>query len=293
MLVTMRHSEPVREFLRSRRARITPDRVDLAPGTNRRVPGLRREEVALLAGIGVDYYARLERGALAGVSDEVLRAVADALLMDEAETAYLFDLARGARSVPVRRRRPHATREVRPSLQRFMDAAAVPVWIRDERMNVMAANRLGRALFSPLFDGASHPVNNARFVFLDPRSRDFYAEWERGADQIVATLRSSAARRPRDQVLADLIRDLIGRSPEFAGRWGQHDVRFHRNGVKHLHHPVVGELELAYDAMGLPADPGWTMFAFSADLDSPTAERLRLLADWGATTAERADGASP
>ncbi len=273
----------VRDFLRTRRARVTPDQVGLVAGGRRRVPGLRREEVALLAGVSVDYYAQLERGDLGGVSDDVLEALARALRLDEAETSHLFNLARSAEARPVRRRRP-ASEKVRPSLQWYLDATAAPVWIRNERMDLVATNALGRALYAPLFDNPRRPANNARFVFLDEEaSRRFYTDWEQGADHIVATLRAYAGEHPHDKALTDLIGELVTRSEAFRTRWAAHNVRHHRTGVKRIRHPVVGDLELHYEALALPSDPGWHMFAFSAQPSSPTDERLRVLASWAAT----------
>jgi transcriptional regulator with XRE-family HTH domain len=275
----------VREFLRSRRAKVTPEQVNLIVGSNRRVPGLRREEVATLASVSVDYYARLERGNLTGVSDEVLEAIAHALRLDEAETAHLFDLARAAQPGPARRRRAGKPQEVRPGLQRFMDAVTgAPVWVRNERMDFIAANLLGRALYAPLLADPVRPANSARFVFFNPEARTFFPDWEQGANDIVAVLRGYAGRQPHDKGLSDLVGELATRSEEFRTRWAAHNVRFHRTGSKRLHHPVVGDLELSYEAMELPANPGWTMFAYTAEPGSASEERLKLLASWAATT---------
>ena len=276
----------VREFLRSRRAKVTPEQVNLIVGTNRRVPGLRREEVATLASVSVDYYARLERGNLTGVSDEVLEAIAHALRLDEAETAHLFDLARAAQQRPARRRRPAPPEQVRPGLQRFLDAVTgAPAWIRNDRMDFLASNTLGRALYAPILADPVRPANSARFVFLNPESRSFYPHWEQVANDVVAILRSYAGQRPHDKSLTDLIGELATRSDEFRTRWAAHNVRFHRTGLKQLHHPVVGDLELTYEVMELPANPGWTMFAYTAEPGSASDERLKLLASWAATTA--------
>ncbi|AYG03458.1 helix-turn-helix domain-containing protein [Gryllotalpicola protaetiae] len=280
----MDHKSEVQEFLRTRRARITPEQANLIGGGNRRVPGLRREEVALLAGLSVDYYAQMERGDLGGVSDEVLEALSRALQLDEAETSHLFDLARAAHPRPVRRKRP-APNRVRPSLQRFLDAITdAPAWVRDEHMDFVAANRLGRALNAPLFANPRRPVNNARFVFLnEPDAREFYTDWETGADDIVATLRSYAGKHPHDKQLTDLIGELVTRSEPFRIRWAAHNVRFHRAGIKRLRHPVVGDLELTYEGLDLPADPGWHLFTFTAAPGSASEERLKLLGSWAAT----------
>jgi transcriptional regulator with XRE-family HTH domain len=282
----MDNKSEAREFLRTRRARVTPDQVNLVTGGNRRVPGLRREEVALLAGVSVDYYAQLERGNLGGVSDEVLASLARALLLDDAETSHLFDLARAAVPRPVRRSRPRAAAgQVRPSLQRFLDAIVdAPAWVRDEHMDIVATNRLGRALNEPLFADPRRPVNNARFVFLNEEaSREYYVDWERGADDIVATLRGYAGRHPHDKQLTDLIGELVTRSDAFRTKWAAHNVRHHRTGIKRIHHPAVGELELAYEALDLPADPGWHLFTFTAEPGTASEERLRVLASWAAT----------
>jgi transcriptional regulator with XRE-family HTH domain len=281
----MDHRSEVQEFLRTRRARLTPEKANLIAGSNRRVPGLRREEVALLAGVSVDYYAQLERGDLAGVSDEVLDALARALQLDEAETSHLFDLARAAHSRPARRRRPTVGSQIRPSLQRFLDAITdAPAWVRDERMDFIATNRLGRALNAPLFADPRRPVNNARFVFLNEEvSRQFYLDWEKGADDIVAAMRSYAGQRPHDRQLTDLIGELVTRSDAFRTRWAAHNVRFHRTGVKRLHHPIVGDLELSYEGLDLPADPGWHLYTFTAAPGTSSDDRLRLLASWAAT----------
>jgi transcriptional regulator with XRE-family HTH domain len=292
----MDHRSQVQEFLRTRRARITPEKANLIGGGNRRVPGLRREEVALLAGVSVDYYAQMERGDLAGASDGVLHALAGALQLDEAEASHLFDLARAARPRSPRRGLPRASAsQVRPSLQRFLDAiTGAPAWVRDERMDFIATNRLGRALNAPLYADARRPVNNARFVFLNEEaSRKFYVDWEEGADDIVAAMRTYAAKQIHDKKLTDLVGELVTRSDAFRTRWAAHDVRFHRTGVERIHHPVVGDLELAYESLDLPGDPGWHLYTFTATPDSPSDERLRLLASWAATLDhENASGCS-
>lgn len=275
----------VSEFLRSRRAKVTPEQVNLVTGGNRRVPGLRREEVATLAAVSVDYYARLERGNLSGVSDEVLDAVAHALRLDEAETAHLFALARAAQPGPGRRRRPVKQPELRPSLQRLMDAiTGAPTLLQNDRMDFIAANALGRALYAPVLADPVQPANAARFMFLNPDAQTFFPEWEQNASDIVATLRGSAGRRPHDRSLSDLVGELATRSEEFRIRWAAHNVRFHRTGLKRITHPVVGELALSYEALELPTNPGWTMYAYTAEPGSASEERLRLLASWAATS---------
>ncbi|HWS58163.1 MAG TPA: helix-turn-helix transcriptional regulator [Actinotalea sp.] len=281
----MDNRDEIRDFLASRRARITPQQAGLpAYGANRRVPGLRREEVAMLAGVSVDYYTRLERGNLAGVSDGVLEAIARALSLDEAERAHLFDLARAASTTPAKARRRPATARVRPSIQAMLDAmTGAPAVVRNDRLDLLATNRLGRALYAPAFRDPARPANNARFTFLDAAARDFWDDWERAADDTVGILRGLAGRNPYDKALSDLVGELSTRSEEFRTRWAAHNVRLHRTGQKVVHHPVVGRLELMYDVLQLPADPGLTMLVYTAEPGSPTADNLTLLASWAAT----------
>ena len=278
------HRTDIRDFLKSRRARITPQEAGLPIyGGNRRVPGLRREEVALLAGVSVDYYTRLERGNLSGVSESVLDAVARALHLDEAERGHLFDLARTANAAPHTRRRASPAK-VRPSIQRVLDAiTGAPAWVHNDRLDFIAANRLGYALYSEMFTDVGPVINSARFVFLNARSHDFYPNWEHIADNSVAILRGAAGRNPYDEKLSNLIGELSTRSEDFRVRWAAHNVRLHRTGVKHLHHPAVGDLELTYEAMELPADPGLTMFVYTAEPASPSEDGLKLLASLAAT----------
>jgi transcriptional regulator with XRE-family HTH domain len=275
-------SSEVREFLITRRARITPQQAGLpAYGANRRVKGLRREEVAMLAGVSVDYYTRLERGNLAGASESVLDALARALQLDEAEQAHLFDLARAAHgSSGAARRRPGSSR-LRPGVQRVLDAmGGAPAWIRNGRADVLAANSLGRALYAPVFDDPARPANTARFTFLSPQAREFYRDWDRTSRDMVAVLRAAAGRDPYDKALSDLVGELSTRSEAFRSMWAAHDVLFHRTGRKDLHHPVAGDLDLTYEAFELPSDPGLTMLVYTAEPDTPTAQALGFLASW-------------
>ena len=277
----------VREFLATRRARLTPQQAGLPTyGETRRVKGLRREEVALLAGVSVDYYVRLERGNIAGASEAVLDAVARALQLDDAERTHLFDLARAANAGPRPRRRP-APQKVRPGIQRVVDAVTdAPAWVRNGRMDLLAANPLARALYSELFDDPVRPVNTARFTYLNPRARTFFTDWERAADDVVAILRGEAGRNPYDPGLTELVGELSTRSQEFATRWAAHNVLYHRTGVKRLHHPVVGDLELDFEALEFPGEPGLRMFVYTAAPNTPSADALKLLASWAATQAE-------
>ncbi|MDG3010712.1 helix-turn-helix domain-containing protein [Rhodococcus sp. D2-41] len=282
----MDNRDQVREFLRSRRERITPDQAGLpAYGGNRRVKGLRREEVALLAGVSIDYYVRMERGNLAGASDTVLDGVASALRLDEAERTHLFDLARAAQPSPARRRRTKPS-GVTSGIQQVLDAIPdAPAWVRNARHDMLAANRMARALYAPVLADPRRPANNARFIYLDPAAHDFYADWERAADDIAAMLRSEAGRNPYDKQLTELIGELSTRSEDFRTRWAAHNVRFHRTGRKRLHHPTVGDLDLDFEAMEFPSRPGLTLLVYTAPAGTPTADALTLLGSWAATEA--------
>ena len=272
-------------FLSSRRALVTPEQVGLPAYGVRRVKGLRREEVASLAGVSIEYYKRLERGNASGVSDGVLEALARALQLDDAERAHLFDLARAAGRAGMlspKRRRP-AQQRVRPAVLRILESITAPAIVRNSRVDYIAANPLGRALYAPLFDSREQPANSARFTFLDPAAQEFYVDWERTAKDLVAHLRSEAGRNPYDRGLSDLVGELSTRSPEFGTWWAAHNVRYHQSGTKRLRHPVVGELELAYEVMDVSADEGLTIAAYSAEPGSRSAEALDLLASWSAT----------
>jgi transcriptional regulator with XRE-family HTH domain len=278
--------QEVREFLVSRRAKITPEQAGLPGGTNRRVPGLRRSEVAALADVSIEYYSKLERGALAGVSAGVLDAVCRALQLDEAERAHLFDLARAAdgTSAIVRPRRRAAKQwTARPSLRWTLDAVTEGcAFVRNGRMDLLAANRLARAFYADVYAGPHRPPNLARFTFLDDNAHRFYPDWGLFADTCVAILRTEAGRNPHDKELHDLVGELSTRSEEFRRRWSAHNVRHHGTGMKTFHHPVVGRLTLAYEGLEMAAEPGLTLTIYAAEPSSPSEEALRLLASWAA-----------
>src|SRR4051812_47862201 len=275
----------IRDFLTSRRARITPQDAGLRTFGPRRVPGLRREEVATLAGLSVDYYNRLERGNLGGASDSVLDALADALRLDDAERAHLFDLARASQPTASRGRRRPATQTVRPSVQWMLDSmTASAAFAENGRLDALGANRLGRALYPALFGaGRRQPANWARFVFLNLEARNFYGDWDRTAKDCVAILRSEAGRNPHDRELSDLVGELATQSEEFRGLWAAHNVRLHTKGVKRFNHPVVGELELSFNRLDVVADAGLMIVAYPAEPGSRSAEAFGLLASWAAT----------
>jgi transcriptional regulator with XRE-family HTH domain len=276
----------IREFLSTRRARISPEQAGLPVygGDRRRVPGLRRSEVASLAGISPEYMTKLERGNATGVSQSVIDGLAHALQLDEAERAHLKDLLRTAGSTRPPRRRP-ARQRVRPTVQRILDSmTGAPAFVLNGRLDLLAANNLGMALYSPIYVDPARPANTARFVFLDSRATEFFRDYDKAANDTVALLRAEAGRDPYDRDLSDLIGQLSTRSEEFRQRWAAHNVRIHTSGVKLLHHPVVGDLDLPFESFSLPADPSQSILAYSAEPGSPTHDALRLLASWAATT---------
>ncbi len=277
----------VREFLTTRRARVTPRDVGLPDVGQRRVPGLRRGEVASLAGVSIEYYSRLERGTLAGVSTSVLDAIAGALQLSHAERTHLFHLAQAAdgSSALARPRRASApTWTAAPALQWVLDAiTGGPAIIRNGRMDLLASNALGRAMHASLYERAGDgPPNFARYTFLDEDSRRFYPNWSTAADTCVAILRTEAGRDPHDRRMHDLVGELSTRSEEFRRRWSTHDVRLHGAGTKHFHHTAVGELELAYESVDMISEPGLSLTIYAAEPASRTADALALLASWTA-----------
>lgn len=281
----------IKEFLTSRRARVTPEMVGLpVVGTSRRVPGLRREEVALLAGVSVDYYTRLERGSLAGASAEVLEALASALLLDDAEREHLLDLARAVSPTGRPRRRPRAGRRsaIRPGTHWILEAMEVPAIVRDALGRCLAANTIARALYAPLFVDPIPEIADAapsltRFMFLDPPAHDFFPHWDTGAEDSVAMLRLASGADPTDPALTALVGELSTRSRDFARLWARHDVRYICRGAKVIHHPVVGEMTLAYEPAAMASSPGLTLVSYAAEPASPSEEALRLLSSWAAT----------
>jgi transcriptional regulator with XRE-family HTH domain len=279
----------IREFLGSRRARITPQQAGLpAYGGNRRVKGLRREEVALLAGISAEYYVRIERGNVRGVSEDVLDGIARALQLDEGDRMHLFDLVRSSNTSPGRRHKRRPVQDhVRPVVQRILDSlVGVPGFVQNARLEFLAANQLGEAFYMLQYSNPTRPVSGARFVFLDPRAEEFFLDWDTIANDVVGMLRAEAGRDPYDKRLSDLVGELSTRSEDFRRRWAAHHVKLHRTGVNRFHHPVVGELVLDFEMVDLPGDPGQQMLLYSAEPGSSSRERLDLLASWATTPTE-------
>ena len=282
----MDNKAEVREFLTSRRAKLSPSDVGLPDVGQRRVPGVRRGEIAALAGVSVEYYARLERGAIAGASSPVLEAIATALRLNDTERAHLLDLARAADGIPTsgrQRRRAAARSATRPSLHWALAAITEGVaFVRNPRQDMLAANALGRVFYSPLIGDGGRTPNLARFQFLDPAARDFYPDWDLFAHMCVAIMRAEAGRDPHDRGLQDLVGELSTQSETFRRLWGAHDVRTHGTGTKRFNHPDVGELTLAYEELAITAEPGLILILYTAEPGSPSAEKLRLLASLAA-----------
>jgi transcriptional regulator with XRE-family HTH domain len=282
----------LREFLRSRRARITPEAAGLSPqpGT-RRVPGLRREEVAQLAGVSVDYYIRLERGRGSNVSEAVLDGVARALRLNNTERGHLFALARPARA----RQRPMAPQRVRPGLYRVLETMTdIPVIVLGRRLDVLAANPLARAFYTD-FDALPHRERNmARYMFLDEGARELYTDWAGNARGMVATLHLYAGGHSHDPQFAELIGELSLRDRDFRRWWADQDVLRRTNGTKSYHHSLVGDLTLDYEALNPAGDPEQTLGLHTAEPGSPSEHALRLLAGWtgGPATPARRDALS-
>ncbi|MFI7392052.1 helix-turn-helix transcriptional regulator [Streptomyces tendae] len=280
----MDNREEIRAFLKSRRDKITPEQAGLPVYGNRRVSGLRRNEVAMLAGVSVEYYTRMERGNLSGVSDSILDALSEALRLDETERSHLYALARAAGPKPARDRRKPVRSTVRPGVQRILDAMpTLPAFVQNNRFDILEANPLGRALYAPMYADPSCEANTARFVFFSPAARQYYVDWERIAKEAVGVLRVEAARNPYDRELSNLIGELSTRSDSFRVLWGAHDVHVYREGTKRFRHPAVGNLDLEHETMALPGDEGLSLTAYSAAPGSAAEDGLKLLASWSAT----------
>ncbi|MEV0778525.1 helix-turn-helix transcriptional regulator [Streptomyces sp. NPDC050433] len=285
----------IRDFLASRRAKITPEEVGLPTSGRRRVPGLRREEVAVLAGVSTEWYTRLEKGHIGGVSEDVLDAVGRALRLDDDERTYLFDLARAARPAhraPSRRKDVEAPPRIQWMLDSMTMAAA---FVRNGRQDIVAANPLARALHAPVYASETTDkhgrANIARYIFLDPGSHDFFVDWDAAAVAAAALLRAEAGREPHDRALRELVGDLSTLSPEFRHRWASHDIRIRHDGVKRLWHHEVGRLELTYHSLDLPMSHRAVhdLTIYIAEPGTTSEDRLRLLASLAAPRPETAE----
>lgn len=280
----MATSNDVREFLTALRARITPEKAGLNVfGGERRVPGLRREEVAQLAGVSTAYYTRMERGDLGGVSESVLYSLVRSLQLNEAESAHLFDLARTA-TAPRRQQRAKPQAHVSPLVAQLLDTMAdVPALAMNRVTTVAGSNVLGRALFPHFFPDGTAQVNSARYLFLDERAKDFYTDWETSAREAVSSLRLLAGQDPSDPALMTLVGELATRSADFRTWWGGHTVRTHTTGTKRINHPIVGEITLNYESLIVPSNNGIVVATYLAEPGTPSADALDLLRSWTAT----------
>jgi transcriptional regulator with XRE-family HTH domain len=275
----------VQEFLTALRGRISPEKAGLTVfGGERRVPGLRREEVAQLAGVSTAYYTRMERGDLAGVSESVLYGLVNALQLNDAESEHLFDLARVATGTR-RPSRMNTDARVSPQVAQLIATMRdVPVVALSKLGDPLGSNPLGRALFPDLFPDNAAPLNTARYLFLDPRSRSFYPDWEAVARESVSAMRLLAGHDPSDRQLSALVGELATRSTEFRTWWGSHTVRTHSTGTKRINHPVVGEMTLSYQTLTMQSPPNVRLATYLAEVGTPSADALDLLRSWAATS---------
>jgi transcriptional regulator with XRE-family HTH domain len=265
------------EFLRARREQVGPAELGLPPGGSRRVAGLRREEVALLAGVSTDYYVRLEQGRERNPSAQVVDALARGLALDEDASAHLHRLARPA---PGRRRRARRPEQVSPNLLRLMDGwPDAPALVLGRCLDVLAHNALGQALF----DGHTHSGDLVRLVFLDPDAREFYPDWERVAVNTVGGLRAAAGIDPDDPQLIDTVGELSVKSADFRRLWARHDIRQKTHETKRFRHRLVGELELSYEALTVNSAPGQQLIVYQAEPGSPSEAALALLGSLAAS----------
>lgn len=278
-------AKDIREFLMTRRANITPEQVGLAPGVRRRVPGLRREEAAQLAGVSTEYYTQIERGNVAGVSDEVLQAISRALRLSDDETVHFFDLVRaGAGTRTSTRNKRAAVKKLPEGVQALMDGmAGSPAIVLDGNLDILAANPLGRLLYSPLYDRALGRPNFARFIFFDSAAAQVFPEWERSADEAVGLLQAEAARDPHSAAITQIVGELATQSVEFRTRWAAHNVTTHRHGVKRFGHPEFGDLTLTYNVFEVAAAPGLSLVGYTAEPNSPSAQALSIMSSWSVT----------
>ncbi|GAB3709148.1 helix-turn-helix transcriptional regulator [Nocardiopsis oceani] len=266
-------------FLRAARGRLTPGQVGIVDAGRRRVAGLRREELAMLAGVSVDYYTRLEQGRSKSASPEVLDAMADALRLDEAERAHLHTIARPA---PARRRRAARPQRLHPATQdliRTLESALRPAFVLGRRLDVLGQNRLAALLIADFESMPRAERNQARFVFLDPHARELYADWEQVAADTAAMLRMDAGRYPKDPDLGQLVGELSIQSGEFRRLWARNHVHQRSTGAKRYHHPLVGDLTITYQALTPGDDADQTLMVYDTEPDSPSAHAMLLLAE--------------
>ncbi len=270
------------EFLRARRAEIDPAAVGLRGGGLRRVAGLRREEVAALSAISTDYYARLEQGRMPA-SPSVLASLGRVLRLDDDQRAYMHELA--AKTDP-KFPRPHKRQRIQPQLQRMLDdMASTPAFAIGPRTEIVAWNAMGAALIT---DFGTIPENQRyyiRMLITDPSMRTFYADWEQVTRLAIAQMRMHNANNPGDESLAELVSELSIRDPQFRQWWAAHDVTVRDTGTKHLRHPVVGDLNLDWNAVTWAANPELQIIVWTAEPHTASHDALRLLASFTADAA--------
>lgn len=273
----MQRTEEIKDFLVSRRAAITPEQAGLPNfGAHRRVKGLRREEVAMLAGVSAEYYTKLERGSLGGASESVLSSLATALKLTYDERSYLFTLARNqSGSKPIKR--TASSLVLRPNLQQIIERIELPVFVRNTRLDVLGLNPLGKALFPWLIPVDGVPANTARYIFLNAESKEYFIDWHKAATDAVSLLRMQAARDPYDRALTDLIGELSTLSAEFRQLWAKHSIGRSQVGQKRFNHPLVGALELNYEVLTVAEDPNLLMLIYSPVPGSIEVSKLQTL----------------
>jgi len=283
----------ISSFLTSRRANLTPEQagVPLYSG-KRRVPGLRREEVAQLAGVSTDYYARLERGKVSGASREVIEAIARVLQLNDDERDHLLNLVQLTQHRPTRNRKSRRN-TVRPGIQRVLDSIDTPAFVQNARLDRLASNRIGRALYSLPEDGSKDQYNYAHYLFLNPEAADFHRDFDTAKHNVVALLHAATARDPHDSELINIVGTLSTQSDEFRTSWADHDVFRYRSGAKLLTHSIVGDLEFGYESFELSTDPGLVMLVYTVEPGSPTAEAMSILGSWTAPSAPASHGRQP
>jgi transcriptional regulator with XRE-family HTH domain/predicted transcriptional regulator len=270
------------EFLRSCRSRLDPVDAGMPRTTRRRVPGLRREELAHLAGVSVDYYTRLEQGRSRTASPQILESLATALRLDDTEREHLFDLA-NRRPLQPRRSMTSPIEQASPAVHQLLntlDAVYCPAFVLGRRTDVVASNPLARALIADFDAMPAKERNQARFVFLDPAARQLYVDWESVAADTAAMLRMDAGRHPEDPQLGELVGELAVRSEHFRAYWAERRVHERTEGTKSYHHPVVGDLTVTYQALALPGDGNQILFVYSSEPGSSSETALQLLATW-------------
>ncbi|MEU0842629.1 helix-turn-helix transcriptional regulator [Streptomyces sp. NPDC005962] len=284
-------AEEIKEFLRTRRDALRPSQAGLTNHPGRRVPGLRREEVAQLAGVSVDYYTRLEQGRLTSASEGVILSIAEALQLTQAETQYLRDLLRPQPRQAAKE--PTPRQQVRPDLMRILDGMHdQPAFVLGRRNEVLASNALLDALLTPFNERDTDDRNLLRWMLLDPAARDLYLDWAQVTSEVVGVLRAEAGRYPNDAQTARFVDKLKAASPEFVTWWAERTVVERTWGTKRFDHPLVGRLDITYEALTLPGDPDQILFIYAGKTNADL-EKLRILASWSIRRTDQTPADAP